>query len=124
MRQTTAALGCGCIVLVLFATQRYQQLSVAAVRTHERLTSVQAALEREQALLQAERNERLREREHCAAALPSREAVREALRQLLAEAAIAAAASEPATDSGRLSVVLGNGAAASPTILAQANATP
>ncbi|KAL1523185.1 hypothetical protein AB1Y20_018139 [Prymnesium parvum] len=81
------------IAAALLTGQRYSQLSLAAAREHERLVQAQTALDAERAALRAEREGRMHERRLCAAALPSREAVREAVRQLLREAAELASAS-------------------------------
>ena len=118
-----SALACICIVILFLAVQRYQQLSLAAARAHERLAAAQLALTREQAALRLERSERLRERELTSAALPSRETVREVVRQLLAEAAHTASSAEPTAEApGRLARLIAGDAETSPALLAQARA--
>lgn len=76
---------------VTLGVQRYNQLVIAATRAQSRLLELQSEIDQERRALLKERDERLRERELCRAALPSREAVREAVRQLLSEAVRAAA---------------------------------
>ena len=109
------------IVVLTFGAQRYNQLAIAAGRAQERLLAAQFALDRErsarsesESALRVERAERARDRELCAAALPSREAVREAVRQLLSEAARDAASSSP------MRFLKEGGSRASVTLLAQA----